>query len=176
MEDSLKPVCFRLWTLLPCLTCDGWVNKGRSLDKFNTLVSAFILTLFWEACLLSQAAFAEDEWKIIGLSSKGTLFYNSEPVAELSAGKRGVWIKFVCNAEGMKWLQSQGGKFAGAAYVTYYYEINCLERITSCRWGYVYSPKGESFGPLDCSGEGVEGTMIFPKTFPGEFLLEKFCP
>jgi hypothetical protein len=148
---------------------------GRSLDKFNTLVSVFILVLFWEACSLGQAAFAEDEWKIIGLSSKGTLFYNSETVAELSAEKRGVWTKFVYNVEGVKWLQSRGGKFAGAAYVTYYYEINCLERITRCQSGYAYSWKGESLGPLDCSREGAE-VMVFPNSFPGEFLLKKFCP
>jgi hypothetical protein len=135
-----------------------------------------ILILFWVACFVVPAAFAEDEWKIIGLSSKGTLFYNSETAAELSAEKRGVWTKFVCNAEGTKLLQSRGGKFAGAGYVTFYYEINCLERITRCRSGYVYSRKGEFLGPLDCSGEGAEGAMIFPKSFPGKFLLEKFCP
>jgi hypothetical protein len=135
-----------------------------------------VLILFWVACFAVHAAFAEDEWKIIGLSSKGTLFYNSETAAELSAGKRGVWTKFVYNAEGMKWLQSRGGKFAGAAYVTYYYEINCLERITRCRSGYVYSRKGESLGPLDCSGEGAEGAVIYPESLPGEILLKKFCP
>ena len=135
-----------------------------------------ILILFWVACFVVQLAFAEEEWKIIGLSSKGTLFYNSETVTELSAEKRGLWTKFVYNAEGMKWLQSRGGKFAGAAYVTYYYEINCLERITRCRSGYAYSRKGDSLGPLDCSGEGEEAAVIFPKSFPGEFFLQKFCP
>jgi hypothetical protein len=137
---------------------------------------ALILILFWVACFVAQAAFAEDEWKIIGLSSKGTLFYNSETVAELSAGKRGVWTKFVYNAEGMRLLKSRGGKFAGAAYVTYYYEINCQERITRCQSGYVYSRKGESLGPHDCSGGGAEGGMIFPESLSGEILLDKFCP
>ena len=137
---------------------------------------ALILILFWVTCFVAQAAFAEDEWKIIGLSSKGTLFYNSETVAELSAGKKGVWTKFVYNAEGMRLLKSQGGKFAGAAYITFYYEINCLERNTKCRSGFVYSRKGESLGPHDCSGEGAEGAMIFPESLSGEILLEKFCP
>lgn len=148
----------------------------KAISHCKQTQSGLVLILFWVACFSVHAAFAEDEWKIIGLSSKGTLFYNSETAAELSAGKRGVWTKFVYNAEGMKWLQSRGGKFAGAAYVTYYYEINCLERITRCRSGYVYSRKGESLGPLDCSGEGAEGAVIYPESLPGEILLKKFCP
>jgi len=148
--------------------------KGTS--HYKRTEYGLILILFWVASFATQAAFAEDEWKIIGLSSRGTLFYNSETMTELFAGKRGVWTKFVYNAEGMKLLQSRGGKFAGAAYVTYYYEINCLERITRCRSGYVFSRKGESLDPLDCSAEGAESAMIFPKSFLGEFLLQKFCP
>jgi len=148
----------------------------KETSHYKRTEYGLILILFWVASFGTQAAFAEDEWKIIGLSSRGTLFYNSETMTELSAGKRGVWTKFVYNAEGMKLLQSRGSKFAGAAYVTYYYEINCLERITRCRSGYVFSRKGESLGPLDCSGEGAESAMIFPKSFLGEFLLQKFCP
>ena len=148
----------------------------KATSKYKRTQYGLVLILFGVACFAVHAAFAEDEWKIIGLSSGGTLFYNSETVDELSAGKRGVWTKFVYNAEGMKWLQSHGGKFAGAAYVTYYYEVNCLERITRCRSGYAYSRKGDSLVPIDCPGEGAEAAMIFPKSFPGEFLLQKFCP
>ena len=148
----------------------------KATSHYRRTEYGLILILFWVACFVPPVAFAKDEWKIIGLSSKGTLFYNSETVTELSAEKRGVWTKFVSNAEGMKWLQSRGGKFAGAAYVTYYYEINCVERITRCRSGYAYSRKGDSLGSIDCPGEGAEAAMIFPKSFPGEFLLQKFCP
>jgi hypothetical protein len=148
----------------------------KATSNYKRTQYGSVLILFGVACFAVHAAFAADEWKIIGLSSGGTLFYNSETVDELSAGKRGVWTKFVCNAEGLRWLQSRGSKFAGAAYVTYYYEINCLERITRCRSGSAFSRKGESLGLLDCSGEGAEAATIFPKSFPGEFLLQKFCP
>ncbi len=148
----------------------------KATSRYKRTEYGLILILFWVGCLVVQAVFAEEQWKIIGLSSKGTLIYNSETVTELSAEKRGLWTKFVYNAEGMKWLQSRGGKFAGAAYVTYYYEINCLERITGCRSGYAYSRKGDSLGPIDCPGEGADASMIFPRSFPGEFLLQKFCP
>jgi hypothetical protein len=149
---------------------------GKTPDKFNPLVSDLILILFWVACFVAPAAFAEDEWKILGLSSKGTLFYNSETLTALPAGKKAVGTKFVFNEEGRRLLKSRGGKFAGAAYVTVDYEINCPAWDTKCRSGFVYSREGESLGPLDCSGEGSGRAMIFPESLSGEVLLKKFCP
>jgi len=122
-----------------------------------------------------QAASGQD-WSIIGVGSKGILFYDSGRVSELGGGKKKVWMKFVYNPEGVASLKSRGERFAAAAYLTIPYEINCLNRMAACQEGIIYSRDDEPLGPFECSEEATREPRIFPESVSEEALLDKVCP
>ncbi len=138
--------------------------------------SAGFLILSLALAFCSKISIAQEGWSILGVGSKGTLFFDPGRISELGGGKKKVWIKFVYSPKGVASLNSRGDRFAAAAYLTIPYEINCPDRNTTCQEGIIYSRDDEPLGPFQCSGEGIKEAAIFPESVSEEALLEKVCP
>jgi hypothetical protein len=149
--------------------------RAKTPAKYGKLAAGVFICSFVLAFSL-RAATAQEGWSILGVGSKGILFYDPGRIGELGAGKKKVWMKFVYNREGVASLKSLGERFAAAAYLTIPYEINCPERHATCQEGIIYSREDEPLGPFQCSGGGTKGEIIFPESVSEEALLDKVCP